>query len=222
MLFRSVDTDLLCGMRPISHGNVCVNGTSINGLSVRKIRELGVSAISEDRLKFACAENLSVRDNIMSIYLNSKAFTKGMLLDMKKVNQYVAQCIQDYEIKCDSPDDPVRLLSGGNIQKVVVAREFTCGSNLIIASQPTRGIDVGTSEMIRKTLIRKARQEDVATLLISSDLNEVLEVSDRLLVMYKGQFVAHFTKPSEVSEELLGEYMLGNRHMSEKEMGEYV
>ena len=188
----------------------------LDGLAV------GVSAISEDRLKFACAENLSVRDNIMSIYLNSKAFTKGMLLDMKKVNQYVAQCIQDYEIKCDSPDDPVRLLSGGNIQKVVVAREFTCGSNLIIASQPTRGIDVGTSEMIRKTLIRKARQEDVATLLISSDLNEVLEVSDRLLVMYKGQFVAHFTKPSEVSEELLGEYMLGNRHMSEKEMGEYV
>ena len=219
---QSEVADLLCGMRPISHGNVCVNGTSINGLSVRKIRELGVSAISEDRLKFACAENLSVRDNIMSIYLNSKAFTKGMLLDMKKVNQYVAQCIQDYEIKCDSPDDPVRLLSGGNIQKVVVAREFTCGSNLIIASQPTRGIDVGTSEMIRKTLIRKARQEDVATLLISSDLNEVLEVSDRLLVMYKGQFVAHFTKPSEVSEELLGEYMLGNRHMSEKEMGEYV
>ena len=92
---QSEVADLLCGMRPISHGNVCVNGTSINGLSVRKIRELGVSAISEDRLKFACAENLSVRDNIMSIYLNSKAFTKGMLLDMKKVNQYVAQCIQD-------------------------------------------------------------------------------------------------------------------------------
>lgn len=219
---QSEVADLLCGMKAISHGDVRINGTSIVGRSVREIRELGVSAISEDRLKFACAENLSVRDNIMSIYLNSKAFTKGRLLDMKKVNEYVDQCIKDYEIKCDSPDDPVRLLSGGNIQKVVVAREFTCGSNLIIASQPTRGIDVGTSEMIRKTLIKKAREDDVATLLISSDLNEVLEVSDRLLVMYKGQFVAHFTKPSEISEELLGEYMLGNRRMSEEEMGDYV
>ncbi len=219
---QSEIADILSGMKTFKHGEVVINGKSIKGLNVRQIRDLGVSAISEDRLKYACAENLSIRDNIMSIYLNHKDFNKGALLDMKKVNEYVEQCIKDYEIKCDSPDDPVRLLSGGNIQKVVVAREFTCGSNLIIANQPTRGIDVGTSEMIRKTLIRKARQDDVATLLISSDLNEVLEVSDRLLVIYKGKFVAHFLKPSEVSEETLGEYMLGNLQMSEQEMGDYV
>ena len=84
-------------------------------------------------------------------------------------------------------DQPVRMLSGGNIQKVVVAREFTSGANFILANQPTRGIDVGTAEMIRKTIVRKSREEGTATLLISADLNEVLECSDRLLVMHKGQ-----------------------------------
>jgi len=112
------------------------------------------------------------------------------------------------------------MLSGGNIQKVIVAREFSSGANLIIANQPTRGIDVGTTEMIRKTLVRKAREDDVATLLVSSDLYEILEVSDRLLVMKDGKIVAHFGQVDDVSETLLGEYMLGVRKMGPEEMGE--
>ena len=114
------------------------------------------------------------------------------------------------------------MLSGGNIQKVIVAREFTSGADLIIANQPTRGIDVGTTEMIRKTLVRKAREEGVATLLVSSDLNEILEVSDRLLVMKDGKIVAHFRDASQVSEDLLGEYMLGVKAMTAEEMGDLL
>lgn len=103
-----------------------------------------------------------------------------------------------------------------------MAREFSSGAHLILANQPTRGIDVGTTEMIRKTLVRKAREEGVAVLLVSSDLNEVLEVSDRLLVMKDGRIVAHFEDASAVSEELLGEYMLGVRQMAPEEMGDMV
>ena len=103
---------------------------------------------------------------------------------------------------------------------MVIAREFTSGANIIIANQPTHGIDVGTTEMIRKTLIRKAREENIATLLVSSDLNEILEVSDRLLVMKDGKIVARFKNAQEVSEDLLGEYMLGIKTMTAAEMGD--
>ena len=95
------------------------------------------------------------------------------------------------------------MLSGGNIQKVIVAREFTSGAKFILANQPTRGIDVGTTEMIRKTLVRKSRNDGVATLLVSSDLNEILEVSDRLLVMKDGKIVAHFPVAGKVTADEL-------------------
>ncbi len=139
-------------------------------------------------------------------------------MDAKKINDIADRYIRDFEIACDNRDQPVRMLSGGNIQKVVVAREFTSGANFLLACQPTRGIDVGTAEMIRKTIVRKAREEKVGALLISADLNEVLECSDRLLVMHKGKIVAAFPKANEVSEETLGEYMLGVKEMTAEEM----
>ena len=140
------------------------------------------------------------------------------LINHKHIDEIVDQYIKDFEIACDDKREPVRMLSGGNIQKVVVAREFTSGSNFILANQPTRGIDVGAAEMIRKTIVKKSREEGTATLLISADLNEVLECSDRLLVMRKGKVVAAFRKANEVSEEELGEYMLGLKTMTPEEM----
>ena len=136
------------------------------------------------------------------------------------MNKYVDECIEEFEIACDSRMSPVRLLSGGNIQKVIVAREFTSGANLIIANQPTRGIDVGTAELIHKLLRRYTREKNYAALLISSDLNEVLNYSDRLLVMHKGKFNAQFGDTSNVTDEMLGEYMLGVKHMTDEEKGD--
>ena len=110
------------------------------------------------------------------------------------------------------------MLSGGNIQKVVVAREFTHDCVCMLASQPTRGIDVGTVEMIRRNMIQKSREEGIGILLVSADLNELLELSDRLIVLRGGQIVAAFDKANEVTEEELGEYMLGLKRMTEQEM----
>ncbi|MGI6674696.1 MAG: ABC transporter ATP-binding protein [Limnochordia bacterium] len=212
-------SEVITGLRPPTKGDVMINGQSIKGRNIDQIRKLGVAHISEDRLVYGCAPDLSVWDNIASIYLSSKKFARGPFLSKRELNKFVDECIEEFEIATESRNTPVRLLSGGNIQKVIVAREFTSGANLIVANQPTRGIDVGTASLIHKLLYKYTREKNVAVLLISSDLNELLNHSDRLLVMRKGRFNAHFTDLSRVTDELLGEYMLGVRSMTEEEMG---
>lgn len=211
-------SDVLSGLGIFSSGEVSINGTSISGKTVHQIRQLGLAFIPEDRMDFGCAGNMSIRDNIISDRFFQPKYRKGPFINRTYIDQVVDQCIKDFEIACDDRDQPVRMLSGGNIQKVVVAREFTSGSNFILANQPTRGIDVGAAEMIRKTIVRKSREEKTASLLISADLNEVLECSDRLLVMRKGKIVAAFDQASSVLEDELGEYMLGLKTMTAKEM----
>lgn len=215
--------ELIAGMLTPTYGDIQISGKSTKGKSVRKIREMGLAYISEDRMVYGCAANLPIRENIMADRVHTKEYKKfGLFIDTKKINQHIDQLIKEFEIACDDRTQPVRMLSGGNIQKVIVAREFTSGANLILANQPTRGIDVGTTEMIRKTLVRKARENGVATLLVSSDMAELLEVSDRLLVMKDGKIVAHFPVAGKVSPDLLGEYMLGVRSMTAEEMGDLV
>lgn len=211
-------SDVLSGMDGFASGTVELNGSSIDGKSVHDIRLQGLSFIPEDRMIHGCAGEMSISDNIIADRFFKPDYKKGLFINKKYIDGIVDQYIKDFEIACDNKTQPVRLLSGGNIQKVVVAREFTSGSNFILANQPTRGIDVGAAEMIRKTIIRKSREEGTATLLISADLNEVLGCSDRLFVMRKGKIVAAFKKASEVSEAELGEYMLGLKTMTEKEM----
>ncbi len=211
-------SEVLAGLTGFTSGDVKLNGTSIKGKSVREIRDQGMAYIAEDRMVEGVAGDMSIKMNIVADRFTKPDFKKGLFMDAKKINDIADQYIKDFEILCDGREQPVRMLSGGNIQKVVVAREFTSGANFILACQPTRGIDVGTAEMIRKTIVRKSREEGTATLLISADLNEVLECSDRLLVMRKGKVVAAFPKANQVSEETLGEYMLGVKEMTQSEM----
>ena len=213
-------SEMITGLLPIAEGEVEINGASTKGMNIRKIRDLGLAHISEDRMTYGCAPDLSVYDNLASIYLDNQSFVKGLFVNKKVVSEYVKGCIEEFEIACDSEASPVRMLSGGNIQKVIVAREFTSGANLIIANQPTRGIDVGTAALIHKLLHRYTREKKFAVLLISSDLNEVLNLSDRLLVMRGGEFGAQFTDVSKVTDEILGEYMLGIKKMTSEERGE--
>lgn len=215
-------SDIITGMLKMTSGEVSIDNNPINNMTIREIRDLGVAHVSEDRMTFGCAQDLSIKDNIASIYLDDKNYTSHLLVNEKKLDQLVDQCIEDFEIACDSKNGAIRLLSGGNIQKVIVAREFLSADKLIIANQPTRGIDVGTAELIRKTLIRYSREKNIGVLLISSDLTEVMGISDRLLVMNKGKIAAHFEKLETVTDELLGEYMLGVKQMTQEEIGEMV
>ena len=127
--------------------------------------------------------------------------------------------IQEFAVKCDGKEQPIRMLSGGNIQKVVTAREFTTNASLIVANQPTRGIDIGASDFIRRRLV-DLRTKGAGVLLISADLNEVLEVSDSLIVMHNGKITAYFRDAQKVTEEELGEYMLGVKHMTRQQIQE--
>lgn len=213
-------SEIITGLLKMTAGSVSINGTDIAGLNIAQIRKLGLAHISEDRMTYGCAQDMSIYDNLSSIYLDNPKFTKGVFVNQKVLDQYVKDCIKEFEIACDLEKSPVRMLSGGNIQKVIVAREFTSGANIIIANQPTRGIDVGTASLIHKLLQKYTREKGFAVLLISSDLNEVMNLSDRLLIMRDGRIAAQFTDMKKVNDELMGEYMLGIRKMSEEERGE--
>ena len=213
--------DMLFHLNVPNAGTVTVNGENILGVSQRKIREKGVSLVPEDRMIYGIAGAASIQENLISDRCGAKRLNKGPMFDMKAIHAEVDQLIRDYTVLCKSGSQRVDNLSGGNIQKVVVAREFSNDPCLIIADQPTRGIDVGATEFIRKKLVDLSR-EGVAVLLVSADLNEVMELSDSLIVMYGGRVAAYFEDTSELSDEIMGEYMLGLKQQAPEEIGRVI
>ena len=210
-------SEIVTGMDRKFEGAVRIGGEDIRRSSIRRIREKGVSHISEDRLTYGTVGASSIAENIIADRYYKPEFQKKPLLDFKKINDLVDALIGSFDIKCDDRDQPIKMLSGGNMQKVVVAREFSSGSGLIIANQPTRGIDVGASEFIRNKLV-ELRDEGAAVLLISADLGEVMELSDSLIVMSDGKVAAYFEDAKAVTTDELGEYMLGIKTMRPEEI----
>ena len=198
-------------------GTITVNGENIIGLPQRDIRSKGVSLVPEDRMLYGIAGAASIQENIISDRCGDKRLNKGLLFDMKAIHEETDRLIRDYAVLCKSRDQRVDNLSGGNIQKVVVAREFSNEPCLIIADQPTRGIDVGATEFIRKKLVELSRS-GIAVLLVSADLNEVMELSDSLIVMCGGHIAAYFEDTTELTDEMMGEYMLGLKRQTPEEV----
>lgn len=215
-------SDTLSGLIPIQAGSVTVCGESLSGKSIRQIRGLGVSLVHEDRMKFGVSNNQTILENIISTRYYKKEYNRGTLLKLKYITAYTKKLIEDFLIKCDGPNSIVKTLSGGNIQKVVAAREFSSDPKLLIACHPTRGIDVGAAEMIHKEIIALRDKENTATLLFSADLNELLNLSDSIIVMHNGRIVAYCPDVATLSENLLGEYMLGVKEQSADEIGGVV
>lgn len=168
-------------------------------------------------MTYGIAGAATIEENLISDRVNEKRFNKGPLFNMKAIHAESDRLIQDFTVLCKSRQQKVQMLSGGNIQKVVVAREFSSGPQLIIADQPTRGIDVGATEFIRKKLVELSRA-GAAVLLVSADLNEVMELSDSLIVMYGGRIAAYFEDTSTLTDEIMGEYMLGLKRQSDEEI----
>ena len=167
---------------------------------------------------FGIASSATIEENLMSDRATHKEYNKGMLFDLKKMHEDSDKLIEDYQVLCKSRNQQVGMLSGGNIQKVVVAREFSADPTLIIADQPTRGIDVGATEFIRKKLVDLSRA-GAAVLLVSADLNEVMELADSLIIMYNGKIAAYFDDTSMLTDTIMGEYMLGLKQQTEEEIG---
>lgn len=200
--------EAITGLSNKYNGDIFVFNENIKKHSIKKIRDIGMAHIPEDRMTLGCAKNMNILDNILSNQFDSKEYSGKVMLKSKKIQQRVNELIKEYLIKCKSYKQSVGMLSGGNIQKVVVAREFSTRPKIIIANQPTRGIDVGAASFIRQRIIQ-FRDEGCAVILISADLNEVFELSDRLAVMYKGKFSGVFLDVENLTEIELGKYMLG-------------
>lgn len=200
--------DALTGLQPFSGGSITINGLEAKNFSIRKIREMGLAHIPEDRMTLGIAEEASIKDNLFSTHSNNEEFHSKYLIDKNKVNEWSKELVSSYSIKTKSPEDPIGSLSGGNIQKVVVAREFSADPQIIVADQPTRGIDVGAAQFIHNKLF-ELRDSGSAILLISADLTEITSVSDSLIVMYNGKIVAYIEDISLTNETELGRYMLG-------------
>lgn len=209
--------DMLFNLNTPDSGTATVNGQSVIGQPQRKIRDLGVSLIPEDRMTFGMAGTATIEENLMSDRSADKKYNNGPLFNMKKMHEDSEQLIKDYKVLCKSRNQQVGMLSGGNIQKVVVAREFSADPILIIADQPTRGIDVGATEFIRKKLVELSRA-GAAVLLVSADLNEVMELSDSLIIMYNGGIAAYFEDTTSLTDAVMGEYMLGLKQQSDEEV----
>ncbi len=200
--------NILTGLMKLTNGAVSIDGQDIVGMSPRQIRELKVSHIPEDRMENGVAEIASLEENfIVDRYYRSE-FSKRGKLDWKFIKNYTLNLIEKFNILTQSSKTAVGALSGGNIQKVVVARELSSDPELIIAAQPTRGVDIGSEELIHD-LLKKARDEGKAIFLISADLDEILKLSTRIIVIYDGHITKHFTDVSNISGLDLGPYMLG-------------
>lgn len=193
------------GMKQDS-GQILINGKDISKTTIKQRREEGISYIPEDRMVDGCATGLSVRDNIITVNIND--FCKSIFINNEKADKYVDDLIKSFDVLCKNNKQSISSLSGGNIQKAIVAREFSLNAPILIINQPTRGIDIGSIEFIHRKIIEK-RKDDVSILLASADLTELTALSDRIIVFCKGHVVADIDNSTKVDEAVLGLYMLG-------------
>jgi simple sugar transport system ATP-binding protein len=199
---------ILTGLLEASEGEITLRGESLVGLSPRNLREKGLCHIPEDRMEDGVAEETTLEENFILDRYYKRGFANGLRLSWKRISEHSEDLIKRFNILAQSTKTPVSSLSGGNIQKVVVARELSSDPEVIIAAHPTRGIDVGSEEMVHR-LLREARDRGKAVFLASADLDEILKLCTRVIVMYNGEIVAHFQDMSAVTGKDLGPYMLG-------------
>jgi general nucleoside transport system ATP-binding protein len=184
--------DVITGLRKISKGEIFVEGEDVANRPVRDTIRHHVSHIPEDRNHVGTAPNLSVTDNVIMKNYNQPPIAKGWMLSAFAADQYAKELKEAYDIIVPSTKTPVRLLSGGNLQRVILAREITSRPHLMIAMQPTRGLDVGAIEGVHKLLLAQ-REAGAAILLISEELEELLALSDRIYVIYEGRIMGEVT-----------------------------
>lgn len=209
--------EVLTGLKKSAGGKVFVKHENILDHSPREVRQKGIAHIPEDRLTNGVAVKASIDENLIVDRYFRKPYKKGVLLDYKLVEKKSDKLIEKFGILTPNGKLPVSSLSGGNMQKVIVAREFSSDPYVLIASQPTRGIDVGATEFVREQLVA-LRTAGCAVLVVSADLSEVMSLSDRIVTLYEGKITGVFPNAAEVSEEELGLYMLGIKHQTYEEM----
>lgn len=202
--------EALAGLRPVESGSISINGVDITAKLVHQRREAGLTHIPEDRHRRGLVLDYSIADNL--VLGDHGEYSERGVLNFARISENADGCVKKYDIRPPQHALPARALSGGNQQKIVVAREMGRDFSVLLAAQPTRGVDVGAIEFIHERLLQ-ARSEGKAVLLVSAELNEVLAMADRVAVMFRGKFAA-ILPIADANEEVLGEYMVGTRSAS--------
>lgn len=200
--------EVIVGQHKVSSGKIVLNQSDITNKSVKFINQRGVFYVTEDRIEEGCVSNLSLADNaILRCYKKEPFSKRGMLLNLEAIKEYGNELIKNFSIKAPNAEALVRTLSGGNIQKLILAREFSQKPIVLVCNKPTHGLDVMTAQFIRNE-IRTQSARGVSVLLISSDLDEIMEVSDRIGVLFKGELMDILPNKGTSKEEV-GRLMLG-------------
>lgn len=199
--------EILTGLKSFNEGEVILNKEEISNLSPLEIRRKGLAHIPEDRNIMGVCKEMTIQENLIANKLFDNPFSKGIIIQFDKVKKYAEDLIEKFDVRPPKTTIEVGNLSGGNMQKVVVAREVSEGADFVVAAQPTRGVDIGSMEFIRSILLEE-REKGKGVLLVSADLEEIMTLSDRIIVMYEGEIVGE-VKREEATEEKLGYLMTG-------------
>lgn len=209
---QAVLAETLMGLMPVESGRILFQGEDISRKSTRDRSEMGFAYIPEDRMTSGLVLDFSVRENCILNCYNDEPFTKRGFMRTKEINAYGDRLSQEYDLRPCKPSSKAARFSGGNQQKIIIAREFSRHPKFIIAVQPTRGLDIGAAQFVHQKLL-EGRAKGAAVCLISADLDEILAVSDRVLVMNGGEIMGEFV-PGQADFAEIGLLMGGERNMA--------
>ena len=196
----------LLGVTPVIKGSMQLDGRPLTGLTPRETIDAGLGFVPEDRKQDGCVGTFSVAENLILNHYHEPPYARGIAMDLSKVRQNATHRVAEFDIRTQSIEAPVSSLSGGNQQKVVLARELSRPLGVLVACQPTRGLDVGAIEFVHRRLIEE-RDRGTAVVIVSTELDEVVALADRIAVMYRGRIVG--IVPPDTSREVLGLLMAG-------------
>ena len=199
--------EVITGLRPVTGGDILLEGDVVTGNSPKELMSRSLSYIPEERMRDGMVKEFSVSENLILREHNQQPYAKNGFLDLKAISTHSEHLITSFNVKTPSQDTMVKNLSGGNIQKLVLARELWRKPRTLIAAQPTRGLDIGATEYVHLRLLEQ-REEGTATLLISEDLDEILALSDRIAVIFEGDIMGVVDREEDIPEKL-GHMMAG-------------
>jgi ABC-type uncharacterized transport system ATPase subunit len=198
--------EALLGLTPVETGTIELDGMRLTGLTPRETIDAGLGFVPEDRKQDGCVSSFTVAENLILNHHDDHPYARGIALNLSRVRHNAAHRVAEFDIRTQSIETPVSSLSGGNQQKVVLARELSRSLALLVASQPTRGLDVGAIEFVHRRLVEE-RDRGTAVVIVSTELDEVIALADRIAVMYRGRVVG-IVSP-DTSREVLGLMMAG-------------
>jgi simple sugar transport system ATP-binding protein len=210
--------EAITGMRPVASGHVRLDGREVTGWPPDRLFGAGLAHVPEDRQRDGLIGGFAVADNMVLNQWRNRPYAKGIVMDWGEVHRHAEELVRDFDVRAASIQTPASTLSGGNQQKVIVAREFSHVEKLLILSQPTRGLDVGSIQYIHGRIVAK-RDEHVGVVLNSSELDEIMALADRIVVMYRGRIIGELDR-ADATRDAVGLLMAGSVAEAERALEE--